>query len=94
MAVQQPMDASVQMFSDVLSNLSAKRVSSPSIVDLMSLELAEPSELDEWFLSGGAGDLGITPSKRETGKPIYDIIVARGLYESHWREVSLSNISG
>jgi len=86
MAVQQPMDASVQMFSDVLSNLSAKRVSSPSIVDLMSLELAEPSELDEWFLSGGAADLGITPSKRETGKPIYDIIVARGLYESHWRE--------
>eukprot|EP00536_Pseudo-nitzschia_multiseries_P003742 jgi/Psemu1/186523/e_gw1.59.109.1 len=53
--------------------------------DALSSEIGFITEQDTWFLNGDAMQLGVKPSKKH-GKLLDESIVARCLYESHWRE--------
>jgi len=50
-------------------------------------QLQHRSELDAWFLHGGAAELGVVPEGRGGKQPFtHECVVARALWESHWRE--------
>uniref|UniRef100_A0A7S4EP11 DUF547 domain-containing protein n=1 Tax=Pseudo-nitzschia australis TaxID=44445 RepID=A0A7S4EP11_9STRA len=51
----------------------------------LSSEIGFMTDQDSWFLNGDAMHLGVKPSKKH-GKLLDERIVARCLYESHWRE--------
>ena len=53
--------------------------------DALSSEIGYVTAQDTWFLDGDAMHLGVKPSKKH-GKLLDESIVARCLYESHWRE--------
>jgi hypothetical protein len=53
--------------------------------DALSSELGFMTDQDTWFLDGDAVHLGIKPSKKH-GKLLEESVVARCLWESHWRE--------
>ena len=57
-------------------------------MDILCAQLQRSSELDAWFLQGGAAELGVVvPLQSSKGpKPTYEGVCARGLWESHWRE--------
>jgi len=67
------------------SNLPASSSMSTKFDSMLSAQLASLSELDRWFLQGGSIELGVVPAKREQAL-IHDCLLARCLWESHWRE--------
>ena len=54
----------------------------------LSSEIGYMTDQDTWFLDGDAMHLGVKPSKKcvRRGKLLDENIVARCLWESHWRE--------
>lgn len=87
------------MVNSVLSNISSSLTTTTCALDendayehkhpLVQISatvynlLNSKSNLDTWFLQGGATELGVTPSNRGLK---HSAIVARGMWESHWRE--------
>jgi hypothetical protein len=94
---QNTADQSVRMLSALLQELSLATTAgaddesletrqglSMAKAGLMKL-LCERNELDSWFLRGGRAELGVTLPSR-SGTPLREAIVARALWEGHWRE--------
>mmetsp|Transcript_36950 Transcript_36950/g.89665 ORF Transcript_36950/g.89665 Transcript_36950/m.89665 type:complete len:550 (-) Transcript_36950:68-1717(-) len=56
--------------------------------DVLAAEVGYTNEQDRCFLEGSAVNLGVTPSKGDSthGELIGECVVARCLWESHWRE--------
>jgi hypothetical protein len=84
-------DQSCRIVSHVLSELSATASEQSAISDNMTDAIcslfAHSSEFDSWFLRGGCLELGVVPLKVEIiESPATECIVARCLWDSHWRE--------
>ena len=79
-------DQSCRVVSQVLSDMSSLLCISPSsqISDMIASQMETKSELDCWFLCGGSVELGVIPMEEE--KLVHGSLVARSLWESHWRE--------
>ena len=84
-------DQSCRTISHVLSEISVtaseqSTISNP-VTDAFYSLFTHSSEFDSWFLRGGCLELGVVPLKMETfGSPPTECIVARSLWDSHWRE--------
>ncbi len=75
-----PPEQSLRTVGYIISKLS----DSDSLESKSQLADLNPiSDLDCSFLSGGTVELGVIP---ENGTPLGEYIVARALWESHWRE--------
>lgn len=77
-------DQSCRTVSYILSSLSSEPSSKAK--DLLSSHLLNLSDIDLSFLSGGAVELGVIVGPTEYGKPCHEYVVARALWDSHWRE--------
>jgi hypothetical protein len=67
-----------------MSNAAPHTQLAKKFEEIANKEFAPPSELDSSFLKGGAFQLGVVPPEDQI--LIYDSLVARCLWESHWRE--------
>lgn len=79
-------EQSCRAVSKMLSHMSGVPRSSPLSPDFSSLMytlVESQTHLDSWFLHGGATELGVVPISNDF---IVECIVARCLWESHWRE--------
>jgi hypothetical protein len=84
-------EQSCRTASRVLSRMSNVQFMSPDwhkCSAVLSGEVGYQAEQDRWFLEGNAVHLGVTPFKGGTsrGDPLEESLVARCLWESHWRE--------
>lgn len=86
-------DQSVRIVSNILSNLSSIAMSDSTsessihAASLLSSQLVPVSEFDLWFLRGDSVELGVVPMIDEnSGNLNGEYVVARCLWESHWRE--------
>eukprot|EP00978_Attheya_sp_CCMP212_P007182 scaffold16717_cov53-Attheya_sp.AAC.5 len=75
-------DQSCRTVSHVLSEMSGN----PQFDSLLISQVSAKSELDSCFLRGGAAEIGVVPSKKKSERLIHGCLVARCLWESHWRE--------
>lgn len=48
--------------------------------------LRRRNNLDAWFLTGTAADMAVTVPSKPSGPPLQQNMVARALWESHWKE--------
>ena len=80
-------DASCRTVSQVLGEISALARSgkNPEMAHLVATQAEASSDLDSWFLQGGAVELGIVP-KMSDETLLAESVVARSLWDSHWRE--------
>ena len=88
-AHQNAPDQSTRILSAFVEEVTAGGPGSgdKSTLDLLCAQLQVPSELDAWFLHGGAAELGVPTQATSKGKkPMYEAVCARALWESHWRE--------
>jgi hypothetical protein len=69
-----------------MSSLSSSDCVSEQFSILLAQEVKQQSDQDTWFLSGSATQLGVILPTGQKSKLRHDIIVARCLWESHWRE--------
>jgi len=81
-AVQNAPDQSTRILSAFVKEM--RDSNRDRTMDILCAQLQRASELDAWFLQGGAAELGVTPNKDK--KPAYEGVCARALWESHWRE--------
>jgi len=85
-------EQSCRSVSHMLSKMSAEPKSSSESSRfsslLRSLVEVSTSDYDKSFLQGGALQIGVAAKKvdRELGALLLDTLVARSLWESHWRE--------
>lgn len=84
-------EQSCRTVSSMLSKMSAQpepSVMSDSFSSLLSSLVESTSELDKSFLHGGALQVGVSPTKIDSknGSLLFESLVARCLWESHWRE--------
>mmetsp|Transcript_23947 Transcript_23947/g.44519 ORF Transcript_23947/g.44519 Transcript_23947/m.44519 type:complete len:594 (+) Transcript_23947:57-1838(+) len=84
-------EQSCRAASRVLSRMSNLQFMSPAwqkCNDVLSAEVEYTAEQDRWFLEGSAVHLGVTPIKGDIarGELQEESLVARCLWESHWRE--------
>jgi len=81
-------DASCRTVSLVLEEISALAESkkNPDMMHLVATQAETPSDLDSWFLRGGAVELGIVPKMSDDDSLLAESVVARSLWDSHWRE--------
>jgi hypothetical protein len=84
-------EQSCRTVSNMLSRMSDLPPSSPlstSFSTLLSEQVERESDQDRDFLQGGAIEVGVVPSKGDLSKGplISECLVARCLWESHWRE--------
>ena len=81
-------DASCRTVSLVLEEISAlaKSKKNPDAMHLVATQAEIPSDLDSWFLRGGAVELGIVPKMSDDDSLLAESVVARSLWDSHWRE--------
>ena len=80
-------DASCRTVSQVLEEISslAKSRKNSEMTHLVATQAETSSDLDSWFLQGGAVELGIIP-KIGNESLLAESVVARSLWDSHWRE--------
>ena len=84
-------EQSCRTVSSMLSKMSAQpesSVMSDSFSSLLASLVEATSELDNSFLHGGAVQVGVSPTKIDSknGSLLFESLVARCLWESHWRE--------
>lgn len=77
--------------SRVLSRMSSLPINAPYWKDcnaVLKSQVQPETDQDRWFLEGTSVELGVTPLSGENsrGKIIHENVVARCLWESHWRE--------
>jgi Protein of unknown function, DUF547 len=85
------LEQSCRTVSKMLARMSGVAQSSPlssSFSNLLSNQFEKETNHDKWFLHGDATQLGVVPTKDESnrGGLIAGFVVARCLWESHWRE--------
>jgi len=93
---QNPADQSARLLSQLLSDITAINATPPEPPEgpshpappscktaLYSL-LKRRNYLDVWFLTGVASDINVTVPARPA--PLMQSMIARGLWQSHWRE--------
>lgn len=80
-------DASCRTVSQVLEGISslARTGKNSEMAHLVATQAETSSDLDSWFLQGGAVELGIVP-KISDESLLAESVVARSLWDSHWRE--------
>jgi len=80
-------DQSCRTVSRVLEEISviADRTKDADMMHLVETQAETSSDLETWFLRGDAVELGIVPAKN-TDVILAESVVARCLWESHWRE--------
>ncbi|GMH95851.1 hypothetical protein TrST_g6287 [Triparma strigata] len=72
-------DHSARILSNFVSDVSSLSL------QVLSAQISRPSDLDAWFLQGGSAELGVVP-QAASGNPEHQCVVARALWETHWRE--------
>jgi len=80
-------EQSCRIASSVLSRMSNVDPASPTwnrFNDVLKKQLSIDTEQDRWFLQGNNVHIGVSPISR--GEKLHDSLVARCLWESHWRE--------
>jgi hypothetical protein len=84
--------AAPEQSARTVSNMLAKMSSLPrssevwsTFNELLASNIEYHSSQDEWFLQGGAVELGVASNEDDDGR-LYGSVVARCLWESHWRE--------
>lgn len=81
-------DQSLQLislaFAELVMMASTDRFRS-HVTEAIISALTSKSDLDKWFLRGDAADIGVVPLK-STGDVLHGAIVARALWDTHWRE--------
>lgn len=81
-------EQSARTVSNMLAKMSSVSRSSEfaaSFNELLSSAIERKYPQDKWFLQGGAVQLGV-PYVEEGEGNLFDAVVARCLWESHWRE--------
>jgi hypothetical protein len=84
-------DQSCRVVSHILRELSSDDVKGDAASfaarnHALSKFINLTSDLDNWFLTGGPIELGVSPSKLEGSNLVAEYVVARCLWESHWQE--------
>jgi hypothetical protein len=84
-------EQSRRIASRVLSRMSSLPMNAPhwkQCNDVLKSQVQHETEQDRWFLEGTSVELGVIPLSGENsrGKLIHESLVARCLWESHWRE--------
>lgn len=82
-----PTEQSLRQTSHALNRISNAAPSSQmskQFEDIANTHFRTPTELDRSFLQGGAFQLGVVPPDGQ--RLVYASLVARCLWESHWRE--------
>jgi hypothetical protein len=69
-----------------MSSLSPDSEYTPNFNALLALQVHQRSEQESRFLTGGAVQIGAKPRPLKDGSVVHDCLVARCLWESHWRE--------
>lgn len=71
-----------------MSSLPPSNSMATTFSHLLASEVNQKTQQEEWFLCGGAVQLGVVPPSNDSskGKLLHDCLVARCLWESHWRE--------
>ena len=79
---------SVSKMLSRISDLEPESNASGHFSALLSSQVERESEQDGWFLQGGAIQIGVVPEKEDPlkGNLIHECLLARCLWESHWRE--------
>lgn len=67
-----------------MSTVSSDCVEATKFNVLLSSQVQMKSQLDKSFLQGGPVEMGVTPSVKRS--VVFECLVARCLWESHWRE--------
>jgi len=85
-------EQSYRTVSNILARMSSVPASSKyseKFNSILSAQIEQPSNQDSWFLTGGAMQVGVVPdpkSESTNGPLLCENLVARCLWESHWRE--------
>ena len=83
-------EQSCRTVSKMLSRMSSVTPTSPAASEfspLLASHLEIESDLDVMFLQGSSLELGVVPlEEQDSSGLVFDCIVARCLWESHWRE--------
>lgn len=84
-------EQSCRTVSNMLSRMSSVPPNSSvatGFTTLLASQVQSKSQFDNTFLKGGSVELGVIPNKdiSDKGLWVYDCLVARCLWESHWRE--------
>lgn len=85
-------EQSYRTVSNVLTRMSCVPTESPfstKFNNILATQIVQSSDQDSWFLSGGAMQVGVVPDARYEvvkGPLECESLVARCLWESHWRE--------
>jgi hypothetical protein len=67
-----------------MSTVSPECAEASKFNNLLSSQILLKSQFDKSFLQGGPVELGVTPSVKKS--VLFECLVARCLWESHWRE--------
>jgi Protein of unknown function (DUF1769)/Protein of unknown function, DUF547 len=83
-------EQSCRTVSNMLSKISSYPMAplDDRISDMLHSVVDTPSEFDLSFLRGSAAHVGVSPTKKDSahGSLLWESLVARSLWESHWRE--------
>jgi hypothetical protein len=84
-------EQSCRTASRILSRMSNVPFMSPAwkkFNEVLCSHVANETEQDRWFLEGTSVQLGVTPlsADKSRGSLVHESLVARCLWESHWRE--------
>ena len=82
-------EQSCRTVSNMLTKMSSIHQDSPYYSNfnaLLALQVHQHSEQGKLFLTGGAVEIGAKPRAAKNGCEVFDCLVARCLWESHWRE--------
>ena len=71
-----------------MSNVSTTSVHFKKVNDVLSSQISPKTENDRWFLEGSSVQIGVRPlsGDKSRGVQVHESLVARCLWESHWRE--------
>lgn len=77
--------------SRILSRMSSLQLNAPYWKEcntVLRSKVQQETDQDRWFLEGTSVELGVTPlpSENSRGRTNHGCVVARCLWESHWRE--------
>ena len=84
-------EQSCRTASKILQRMSSVPFMSPAwktFNDALCSQVAEEADQDRWFLDGNSVHVGVTPlsGNKSRGPLLHESLVARCLWESHWRE--------
>jgi hypothetical protein len=71
-----------------MSNVGANSTHYKKVNDVLSAQISPKTDNDRWFLEGSSVQIGVRPlsGDKSRGVQLHESLVARCLWESHWRE--------